>query len=360
MGLFGKEISNRERVEQAEQYFEAGKYKKARKLCEDVLKNASERPYGTTNDWSEESAACYWIGEMYENGLSLKTDIEKAFVCYLQSAKMYRYASKAMEKLVDMYLQGKGTPQNFGEAFKWSRRNILKVSEYAMNKLMNNTSFEKSNTPYAWTQFEEEYLTNTELTEEELIESIADVFEWRQELYEEGHMEDDYEYDKVYPSVITAWLLANKGNMTAQYMLGIMYGSGLSVSLDEDEAVYWLEQAANNGCAEACLCLGELKEEAMVANKKSWYYPLKEYDEIIEWYQKGAELGLEEAQELFDLFVSLKESTILFLDVCEGEGENATEYSEEEKKSLEQKYYDVSDHYKKIRKEQKPDWSWDK
>ena len=116
---------------------------------------------------------------------------------------------------------------------------------------------------------------------------------------------------------------AENGDVESQFQLGQTYFNGIEVDEDEEEAVYWYEQAAENGHSGAmyelgqCYSLGmgveEDEEEAVswyrkAARKKHpeamyelancYYYGdgVTENDRRAkEWYQKAAEAGSKEA-----------------------------------------------------------------
>ena len=84
--------------------------------------------------------------------------------------------------------------------------------------------------------------------------------------------------------------LAEQGNAEAQYLLGVMYGSGDGVPQDYKEAVKWYRKAAEQGNAEAQYSLG-----LMYATERG--VP-QDYKEAAKWFRKAAEQGNAEAQYL--------------------------------------------------------------
>jgi len=77
--------------------------------------------------------------------------------------------------------------------------------------------------------------------------------------------------------------LAEQGNASAQYNLGLMYDSGQGVSQDYQEAVRWYRLAADQGVARA------------QSNLATMYYKgqgvPQDYTEAVKWYRRAADQG---------------------------------------------------------------------
>ena len=85
---------------------------------------------------------------------------------------------------------------------------------------------------------------------------------------------------------------ANKGNLTAQFNLAMLYKTGIQgLSSDESEALRWLLKAGENGNADAQNQLGYIY---ISGNKQSKVKPNEE--EALKWWKKSAETGHMEAQ----------------------------------------------------------------
>lgn len=82
--------------------------------------------------------------------------------------------------------------------------------------------------------------------------------------------------------------LAERGNVLAQYKLGLMYNNGEGVKQDFGEAVRWFHRAAAQGYAPAQRGLG-IKFEKGQGVKRN-------YSEAVRWYRHGAEQGDAAAQ----------------------------------------------------------------
>jgi hypothetical protein len=84
--------------------------------------------------------------------------------------------------------------------------------------------------------------------------------------------------------------LAEQGNASAQYILGIMYEYGEGVSQDMVQAMYWYRKAAEQGLSDAQFFLG-----AIYYNGEKGI--TKDYSQAIFWLRKAAEQGDTHAQE---------------------------------------------------------------
>ena len=92
-----------------------------------------------------------------------------------------------------------------------------------------------------------------------------------------------------YQTAFKLWLpLAEQGNASVQFNLGVMYEDGLGVKQDDFEAVKWYRQAAEQGYEKAQFNLG---------NMYHYGRGVKQDDaEAVKWYRKAAEQGHAKAQ----------------------------------------------------------------
>jgi len=74
--------------------------------------------------------------------------------------------------------------------------------------------------------------------------------------------------------------LANQGDASAQYNLGVMYYKGDGIPQDRSKATEWFEKAANQGHTKA-----QYNLEAMITNDTGVHQDNKK---TFEWYQKAA------------------------------------------------------------------------
>jgi len=82
--------------------------------------------------------------------------------------------------------------------------------------------------------------------------------------------------------------LAERGNVLAQYKLGLMYNNGEGVKQDFGEAVKWFHRAATQGYAPAQRSLGVKYEKGQGVKRN--------YGEAVRWYRHGADQGDAAAQ----------------------------------------------------------------
>ena len=74
--------------------------------------------------------------------------------------------------------------------------------------------------------------------------------------------------------------LAERGDVLAQYKLGLMYNNGEGVAADYQEAVNWFYRAASLGYAPAQSSLGVKFEKGQGVER--------DYAQAVEWYRHGA------------------------------------------------------------------------
>jgi hypothetical protein len=85
--------------------------------------------------------------------------------------------------------------------------------------------------------------------------------------------------------------LAERGDASAQYNLGLLYQHGLGVERGISEAAKWYVRAAENGDADAQNAIGDLYVAGL--------WGKKDYAKAARWYELAAEQGLVEAQRKF-------------------------------------------------------------
>ena len=87
-----------------------------------------------------------------------------------------------------------------------------------------------------------------------------------------------------YATALRLWRpLAEAGDARAQYNLGVMYGTGLGVPKDDQQAVFWYRKAAEQGYASAQYNLGVMYREGRGVPKDD--------QQAVFWYRKAAEQG---------------------------------------------------------------------
>ena len=92
-----------------------------------------------------------------------------------------------------------------------------------------------------------------------------------------------------YATAIRLWRpLADKGEVEAQYNLGVMYDQGLGVTRDYAVAVSWFRKAADQGFAAAQLSLGVMYENGLGVPQ--------DFTTAVSWYRRAAGQGNTAAQ----------------------------------------------------------------
>jgi TPR repeat protein len=92
-----------------------------------------------------------------------------------------------------------------------------------------------------------------------------------------------------YATALQEWRpLAEQGDVSAQYNLGIMYDHGRGVTQDYAEAVIWYRRAAEQGHASAQFNLGNMYNNGLGVTQ--------DYAEASNWYRRAAEQGDATAQ----------------------------------------------------------------
>ena len=82
--------------------------------------------------------------------------------------------------------------------------------------------------------------------------------------------------------------LAQQGNAAAQYNLGIMYGEGLGVPQNYNEAFKWFSQAAGQGLAQAQYQIGAMYLMGLGVSQDN--------DKALHWFRLSANQGEANAQ----------------------------------------------------------------
>jgi len=92
-----------------------------------------------------------------------------------------------------------------------------------------------------------------------------------------------------YQTALAEWqALAEEGSAEAQFGIGILYGNGYGVSLDDVQAVKWYQMAANQSHPDAQCHLA-------VMHSNGWGVPQSD-QEAFKWFALAAENGVTEAQ----------------------------------------------------------------
>lgn len=92
-----------------------------------------------------------------------------------------------------------------------------------------------------------------------------------------------------YDTALAIWQpLADAGDARGQYGLGLMYGNGFGVMMDDAQALHWYGLAAEQGHGDAACKIA-------IMHQNGWGVPMND-EEAIRWYLMAAEQGVTEAQ----------------------------------------------------------------
>jgi len=106
-----------------------------------------------------------------------------------------------------------------------------------------------------------------------------------------GPLEDgrDAYHEKQYAKAVQLWQpLAEKGDATAQYLLGTLFAEGKGVPQNDATAVQWFLRAANQGNADAQYNVGASYSAGMGVNQSD--------PEAAKWFRRAADQGMVFAQ----------------------------------------------------------------
>jgi TPR repeat protein len=92
-----------------------------------------------------------------------------------------------------------------------------------------------------------------------------------------------------YVTALAEWQdIADAGDVNASYGMGLLYGNGFGVDLNDDMALKYYLFAAEKGHAEAQYSLG-------IMHQNGWGVPIDE-EEGVKWYMQAADQGIVGAQ----------------------------------------------------------------
>ena len=101
-----------------------------------------------------------------------------------------------------------------------------------------------------------------------------------------------------YAKALYEWKdLADAGDADARYGMGLLYGNGFGVDMNDDLALKYYGIAADQGHAEAQYSLG-------IMHQNGWGVPINE-EEGLKWYRLAAEQGIVGAQMALGRFYAM-------------------------------------------------------
>ena len=264
--------------------------------------------------------AQYWLGYMYANGEGVEEDDAEAVKWYRLAAEGGHpeaqdvlvqkgedaydaddYATaltewtplaeagnaQAQTALGEMYLYGKGVPQNFAEAAKWYRLAAESGHTEAQNTLGKIAEIASIQIAAEAGDAEAQYTLGKEYDDYTYLHNVCFLG-----FGEVSCRPDPYRFDLDFAEEAVKWYrrAAEQGHTLAQNTLAEMYRYGTGgVEQDGSEAVKWYRLAAGAGDADAPYNLGLMY---------SWGQGVAENDaEAEKWFRLAAEQGHTGAQD---------------------------------------------------------------
>ena len=299
-----------------------------------------EQSYTEAAEWYSKAAeqgnvdAQFNLGVCYEMGEGVEQSYEKAASWYRKAAE--QGDANAQFNLGVCYYNGKGVEQSYEKAAEWYRKAAEQGyanAQYNLALCYNNgegveQSYEKAVMWYRKAAEQDFGLAQVGLAgllysglgvvmdQEEAIKLLRSAAEHGTaeanlflNLLDEGG--DKFEGSELTSRYMEA---AGKGDVRAQFLLGLCYYSGTGVEQEYEKAVKWYRKAAEQGLAQAQFNLG-----VCYGNGKGVE---QDYNEAAEWCRKAAEQGLAPAQ--------------FYIALCYGNG-----------KGVEQDYNEAAEWYRK-------------
>lgn len=307
-------ITNAGKLKKANEYFDKGDYAKAFSIYEKL---------DHTFDLKKEiyNEVRFKLGRMYEDGLGVAVDKEKA-AKYYDCAKDYGNG-EACARHALLYFHGhiKGR-QNWGEAFRLAREAV-------------ENGFTKAKD--IWEQFDVE---RTDEEWEQVLDSVAEYLENFTPLESDSCYPTNYEEFKF--AIVNAWLGAQKGIPRAQCLVGEFFARGLGVwsnyIKNYREADYWYDKAIEQGYLEARFCQVQHYEVQCVILME---FGLDSVESIIFDYQTLAEQGHAKAKECMEPLKKLFDAGVLLASVEEKRNPTAIEEGSKNLQRVELEYIDT-------------------
>ena len=220
-------------------------------------------------DYTTHKGALFSLGYMYENGLGVKTDFQKAFTLYQNSAKLGNVL--AQSRVGDIYKKGSYIEKNMERAFYWTyiaadlghnpSRVILHLPRMKTNNVYNKEESAKLDVYLTLAEnlnkqidFKKQELytgLSSTLNHEDSMSKERDCFIsfYFGSLYYNGDfVEKDYAKAYTYYSdCLKDKSLPNNMLALVCYRIGVMYRYGRGTHQDNHQAEYWTRKAAKLG-----------------------------------------------------------------------------------------------------------------
>ena len=237
------------------------------------------------------------LGFMYYDGKGVEKDYKKSFYWYKKSAE--QGIALAQKGLILMYTQGHGVEQDHEKALYWTRkaaqqgdveaqRVIAQFDDRIKKKdqFIKNLEQNSNQSKVSFKNDTESLINKKNKTSREMLQIGLMYYDWR--FVDKEHKDNQKAFYWFRKS-------AEKGNIDAQYRLGVMYSDGKGVEINFEKGFYWYQKSAEQGHHKAQNNLGLL-----------YYYGTgveKDYKKAFHWFQKSAEQENPEAQfQLGDMY----------------------------------------------------------
>ena len=235
--------------------------------------------------YSEQGAdetAAYWLKKLAEQGLAEAqnkyAELLSAAGSYIKAAGWYKKAAKqnyarAQANLAECYFNGYGVNADLTLAKKWCEK-AAQQNDAKAQCYMGEKFGQTRAERYAWYK-------------KAADQGYAEAQNWVGRYFEEGWggvTKNQAEAVKWFRKA------AEQGNVCAQYNLAVHLANGHGCNINEEEAVQWYKKAAEQGDADAqnrlANCLNDGRGCA------------KDLVEAFKWYKKAAEQNIANAQNM--------------------------------------------------------------
>jgi len=213
------------------------------------------------------------IGDIYYYGKLGNCDLAEAFKWYTKSAELGNAESQF--NLAHMYMYGEWVEKNQETARYWIGKSSCNNNPNAHYVL-------------AWSYFNGD---GVEQDKPLAIQFLCRALEQADTLSYQGVNSEEIGISDQERLVAVDWFNseAHSGNISAMYLLGMLFYNGLLVEKCIKSAFKWLTKAAIQGSSQAQFLLGKQYECGYGVNK--------DIELAIEWYKKSAEQGNLDAQK---------------------------------------------------------------
>ena len=211
------------------------------------------------------SPAMLSVSNYYKDGTGVEQNFEKALHWYHLTANcdVKNVASAAQNSIGLMHYRGQGVNKDSQEALKWFQR----AADNGHTTAGNNLKFVKGELLYdeALDLRKGQPTAADKRKSFDLMLQGAEIDHGWSMFYTAKNYEDAYGVKQDYAKALEWYRrvaeLDHSAARIAQNNIGIMYLHGKSVPVDRDEALKWLQRAADNGLKNAADSIAQIKAE---------------------------------------------------------------------------------------------------